>query len=181
MPCHVEMQDTPPVVADDEEAIQYVKRDRWNGEEVHRREDFSMITQKSEPTFRKFRIPWCFAHPARNSSLGDVEPEQEKLPVDARCSPGRILGNHLKDQISNLFRDSASPDRLPLHLGQDVPIEPKSGLVPLDDRFGKNDDEEPLPIGPDPPRRDPKQFVQQMESWSRMATLEHCELLSQNE
>ena len=33
---HIEMQDLPPVVADDEKAVQNTKRERWDGEEVHR-------------------------------------------------------------------------------------------------------------------------------------------------
>jgi hypothetical protein len=29
---HIEMQDLPPVVADDEKAVQNTKRERWDGE-----------------------------------------------------------------------------------------------------------------------------------------------------
>ena len=43
MPCHVEMQDAPPIMADDEEAVEHPKREGWNGEEVHRRNGLSMI------------------------------------------------------------------------------------------------------------------------------------------
>ena len=32
---HIEMQDLPPVVADDEKAVQNTKRERWDGEEIH--------------------------------------------------------------------------------------------------------------------------------------------------
>jgi hypothetical protein len=31
------MQDLPPVVADDEKAVQNTERERWHGEEIHRR------------------------------------------------------------------------------------------------------------------------------------------------
>jgi hypothetical protein len=51
----VEGKDTTPIVADDEEAIEHTKRDRWNGEEIHRRNTFPMIAEEGEPLLREFR------------------------------------------------------------------------------------------------------------------------------
>ena len=37
------MQDRTPVLADDEKAIQDTKRERWDGEEIHRRNEPSCL------------------------------------------------------------------------------------------------------------------------------------------
>jgi hypothetical protein len=42
----VEMQDTPAIVADDKETVEDAERDRGHGEEVHRRNRFSVILKK---------------------------------------------------------------------------------------------------------------------------------------
>ena len=61
-----------------------------------------------------------------------------------------------------------------------MPLELESGSVPLNDGFGKHEDERLLPVGPDLPCDDPEQFVEQTEPWFRMSALEHCESLSQD-
>jgi hypothetical protein len=39
-------------------------------------------------------------------------------------------------------------------------------------------DERPFPVGPNLPSGNPKQFVEQIQFWSGMPTLEHRELLA---
>jgi hypothetical protein len=43
MPGDVEMQDAPPIVTDNEEAVEHPKGDRWNTEEVHRGDGFPAV------------------------------------------------------------------------------------------------------------------------------------------
>jgi hypothetical protein len=43
------MQDLPPVVADDEKAVQNTKRERWHGEEIHRRNGLAMVSEERVP------------------------------------------------------------------------------------------------------------------------------------
>jgi hypothetical protein len=47
---HIEMQDLPPLVADDEKAVQNTKRERWDGEEVHRRNGLAMVSEERQPS-----------------------------------------------------------------------------------------------------------------------------------
>src|ERR1700737_3470729 len=47
MVCDIEMQDAPTIVADDEEAAQHTERNRWHGEEVHRRNCLPMVRRKA--------------------------------------------------------------------------------------------------------------------------------------
>src|SRR5664279_2978659 len=44
--CHSEVQDLTPLVADHEKAVQNTKRERWDGEEVHRRNGLAMVSQE---------------------------------------------------------------------------------------------------------------------------------------
>jgi hypothetical protein len=46
--------------------------------------------------------------------LGNGEPEHEKLTVDPRCTPEKVLPAHLSDQIAHLVGDP--PDA---HLARD--------------------------------------------------------------
>lgn len=46
---HIEMQDLTPVVADDEKAVQNTKRERWDGEKVHRRNGLAMVSEERQP------------------------------------------------------------------------------------------------------------------------------------
>ena len=77
------------------------------------------------------------------------------------------------------YRDPSPATARAANPRQDAPIELKSSSVPLNNGFGKHDDERLLPVGPALPSRNPKQFVEQMESGSGTLTLKHCELLSQ--
>ncbi|MGB2602738.1 MAG: hypothetical protein WBC78_04045 [Candidatus Sulfotelmatobacter sp.] len=49
MPRDIEVQNAFPVVDDDEEAVEHVEGKRRDGEEVHRRDDFTVIPQKGPP------------------------------------------------------------------------------------------------------------------------------------
>jgi hypothetical protein len=93
----VEMQDLPSVMTDNEEAVEHAECNRWNREEIHRGNRFAMIVQKREPSLGWFRISWRPADPAGDGSLRDIETQHEQLAVDARRSPGRVLGHHAKN------------------------------------------------------------------------------------
>jgi hypothetical protein len=57
---HIEMQDLPPVVADDEKAVQNTKRERWDGESTgHPAEEMSERRDHSRNHIGKVRIEVC--------------------------------------------------------------------------------------------------------------------------
>ncbi len=97
MPRDVEVQDAFPVVAGDEEAVEHVEGKRRDGEEVHRRDDFTVIAEKGAPALRGFWIPGCSSHPTGNSGLRHLETEHQEFTVNASCAPTRILYHHLED------------------------------------------------------------------------------------
>src|SRR6266550_810029 len=94
----VEVQDPPTVMTDHEEAVEDTKRDRWNSEEIHRRNGFPMIAQKGQPTFGQFWVSRRSFHPAGDGSLRNIKAQHEKLPhgcaalpkLDSRQPSGRL-------------------------------------------------------------------------------------------
>ena len=105
---NVEIHDTPPIVADDEEAIEHTEGDGRNGKEVHRRDGFPVISKQGKPAFCWPRVSRRSFHPAGNRSFRDIETEHEKFAVNTWGAPGGVLRDHPKDQIADLLR-SPSP------------------------------------------------------------------------
>jgi hypothetical protein len=64
--------------------------------------------------------------------------------MDPRCSPGWVVGDHPKDQLSNPLRRRASSNLRP-DSGDQSPVHTKTSPVPSDDGFGRNDEERFLP------------------------------------
>src|SRR6516225_2643459 len=106
---HIAMQDLAPVVADDEKAVQNTKRERWDGEKVHRRNGLAMVSEERQPSLCRIWISRGSPDPSRDTPFRDLETQLEQFAMNARCSPGRILGNHSKDQGANLFADTLPP------------------------------------------------------------------------
>jgi hypothetical protein len=98
------------------------------------------------------------------------------------CSPGGIFGDHFEDQTANLLRDSRSAQRVgPPSVRQNTPVQLKSRSMPLNNGSGTDEEERLLPIGPDLPSGDPKQFVEEGRVRPQMPTPKDCQLLSQVE
>src|SRR4051794_19506182 len=99
----IEVQNASATVFDDEKAIEYLKPQRWDGEEVECGDDLAMVVQECQPPFGfrlVVRTPDALQVP-RDCRLGNVEPELEQLAVDARRAPPRIVGLHPTDQIAD--------------------------------------------------------------------------------
>jgi len=99
---NVEIHDTPPIVADDEEAIEHTEGYGRNGKEVHRRDGFPVISKKGKPAFCWLRVSRRSFHPAGNRSFRDIETEHEKFAVNTWGAPGGVLRDHPKEQIRGL-------------------------------------------------------------------------------
>jgi hypothetical protein len=140
----VEVLDAPPIMADDEKAIDHAEGDRWDREEVHRSDGFPVVAQKRKPALGWFGISGCPAHPAGDRSLGEIKPQHQELPVDTRRAPGRILANHPEDQVSNLLGGSL-PAEYAVRPGDGAPVQGKPSPVPSHDCFMVHDDESLFP------------------------------------
>ena len=61
---NVPVQNAPPVMGDDKEAVENAKAYRRYCEEVHRGDGFPMIAEKRRPSYCRLRTPRCLPHPA---------------------------------------------------------------------------------------------------------------------
>ena len=100
MPGYIEMKDAPPVVRDDEEAVQYAECERRHGEEIRGSNRFAMVTQERRPSLGRLGVPRCRPHPAQHGTFRDVETEHFQLTMDAWRTPGRVLCDHAKDEVA---------------------------------------------------------------------------------
>src|SRR5882762_540174 len=96
----IEMQDAPPIMANDEETVENTERNRWNHEEIHRSNNFPMIPEECSPPIPSLRIFRCSLHPTRNGAFGNVESEHEKFTMNSWCAPSRVLGDHSENEIA---------------------------------------------------------------------------------
>jgi hypothetical protein len=72
----MEMQDLTPVVADDEKAVQNTKRERWDGEKVHRRKGLAMVSEERQPWLDGIWIGGS-PHPSRDTPFREMETQLE--------------------------------------------------------------------------------------------------------
>jgi hypothetical protein len=75
----IEVENLTTIVTDNEEAVEHAEPEGWDGEEVHRRNGFAMITKKGEPPFGSLWFSRCSFHPAGNCSLGNIKSQQETI------------------------------------------------------------------------------------------------------
>jgi hypothetical protein len=156
---HVEVQDTPMVMGDDEKTVEHTESDRRHSEEIHRCNGFLVVAQESEPAFGWLGISRSTLHPPGDRSLGNFTTQHEKLTMDARRSPSWIFGDHLEDQLPSFFRYWSSSDGLS-NFGNQPPVQAEAGPVPAGHRFGRDHKECLFPSGPEPTNDDPEELIE---------------------
>src|SRR5260370_20564346 len=174
------MQDRPPVVADDEKAVQNTKRERWDGEEIHRRNGLAMVSEERQPSLRGIWISRSSPDPPRDAPFREIETQLEQFAVNARCSPGRILGNHPEDQGPDLFADTL-PSSYLADSGDPRPIQTKPCSMPVHDGSRSDQDERLGPPGPQRSQRNPEQFVPGRQSTARLLRVQSQQLPTESQ
>jgi len=81
-----QVKNAPPVVCDDEEAVQHSKCQSRYREEVHRSDDFPVVAQKGSPSLCWLRAPGRFAHPTQDRSFRNLEAKHGQFAVKARST-----------------------------------------------------------------------------------------------
>jgi hypothetical protein len=175
----VEVQDTTPVMANDEKAVEQVESDGGDSKEVHGGNGFAMIVKTRKPKLRRFRISGCAAHPAGDRTLRYIEAEHEEFAVDARRTPGGIFNDHLKDQVTDFFGNSLPAAHWVSGLAQHGPVQSESSAVPAHNCLGHDEEERLFPLGPELASGAPKELVEHTESWFGMSALECRQLMPQ--
>jgi hypothetical protein len=176
----IEMQDLTPVVTDDEKAVQNTKRERWHGKEVHRGNGLAMVSEERQPSLHGIWISRSSPDPSRDTSFRGIETQLEQFAVNARRSPGPILGNHTEDQGVNLFADTLASSYLS-DSGDPGPIQTKPRTMPVHDRSRSDQYQRLPPPGPARLQRNPEQFVQGRQSMARSLRMQSQQLLTKSE
>ena len=176
MPGHIEVQNPPPVMRNDEEAVENTEGQRRHGEEIHRGYRFTMIAQKRSPSLCRLWTPRRFPHPAQHGSLRNVEAEHLQLAVNARRTPGRILGDHAEDEFAQFPADAFSSRAGPMPR-KPRPIQLEPCPMPANDGLRLDEDQRPFPSRPEPPQDDPEQFIGSGKPRLRMSPFQDGKLL----
>lgn len=180
MPGDIEVDDARTVVADDEEAVQEVEGEGGNCKEVHGRDGFAMVMKKCLPTLGVFRISGRASYPAGDGSFGNLKAEHTEFATNARSTPGYVLSNHLENQITNFFRNLLAASSS-AHIAEQGPIQAESRPVPAGHSVRSDKIEALFPVGPESAKGNPKQLVEQTQSWLRIPAFQHDELLAKSE
>jgi len=157
----VEMQHAPPVVGEDDEDEEDLEGCRGNGEEIYRDQVLEVVLQKGSPGLGRWFQ--SLRHPARDSALGDFDPELKQLAVDPRRSPKWVCSGHPADESQELWIDSRST-RLATRLPS--PVSPETLAMPANDGCRVNEDKRLSPAVPERPERGPEEAI----SWAKAGT-----------
>src|SRR6266511_3685588 len=110
MPCHLEPQQLPPAVAQDQKREQSLKGQGRNHKQINGRDRLRVVPQERLPALR--RRP-TLHHVFRDRRLGDLKAEHQQLAMNPRCSPPRVFLAHPSDEIAQLSIDFWPPFPLP--------------------------------------------------------------------
>ena len=112
MPGDIEMQDAPPIVADDEEPVEHAERDVGTA-----KKSIAAIASRWLRRNASQRLTGSGFLGARFIQREIVLSETSKPSVEramnAWCSPGLVLGNHPEDQLPHFLRRRPSPGPRP--------------------------------------------------------------------
>jgi hypothetical protein len=120
-----DLRQAPPAMPHDQQAIRQTKRNRWDDEQIHRRDAVGMIVEKCFPSLG--RRPSTRGHILGYAGLPNFDTELEQLSMNPWSSPERIADAHLADQLSYFERrrgPATTASRLP------APIQPKTRAMP---------------------------------------------------
>src|SRR5208283_2440230 len=116
------------------EAVEYAKRERRHGEEIHRCNGLAMVAQKRRPSFGLFRVSRRSPHPAQHGSLRNIEAEHLQFAVNARCSPCQVLRYHAENEVAQCPACRLPADATPFPRDP-FPIQLETLPMPADNCF----------------------------------------------
>ena len=160
---------------DHEEAVQQLKVDCRNCEEVEGENRFSVILQKRQPLFPRIAPTSDVPQIAGNGAFGNDETKLLQFAMDFGRAPVRIFIGQATDQNANLFGDLRPASA---GTGAPTPVEAESGAMPTDDGFGLDDDKGFGPTGPTATEGNPEDPVQPVQLGPGTLAFEHGELLA---
>ena len=174
---HVEVDDAPAVVGEDDEDEEDAEASGRHGEEVDRDQVGDVVSEERPPGLR--RLGLTLRHEPGDGPLGDLDAELQKLSVDARGAPERIRGGHLPHEAGDLGIDAGATTGRPT--GEPGPVLAEPTALPSEDGSGCHDNQCLPPPGPNPGQGGPEQAVGLVELRARRHSLVDGELLTQGQ
>lgn len=172
---HIAVENATPVMSHYQKHVKNMEAKGRHGKEVDGDQLLGVILQEGAPRLRR-RLATA-DHVFADPGLADVDAELAQLPVNAGCTPTRILPAHPADQIANL----AGNDRSSGLAAPDLPSPEKAEActMPGKDRLGLNDGQRRAPAAPHARQPDPEEAV----AWSQPGTfsrgmLQHADLVA---
>jgi len=145
MTSNVEVQNPAPAMLDYKEGIQQLEGQPGDSEEIEADDHLTMVSKKGEPAVGRITTAPQASQISGDRALGKLEAKLQKLPVDSRCAPARILRCHPANESANLLahlRSPAMPPRSP------APIQTKACPMPSDHCFRFHNDQNFRPSRP---------------------------------
>src|ERR1700694_1570665 len=174
------LKNKPPVMRDDEKAVEHSEGQSRDGKEIHRGDGFPMIAEKGRPSLGRLRTPRRPPHPAQHGSLRKIEAKHFQFAVDARCAPGSIFRDHAKDEIAQFLADafSARANSTPR---EPRPIQLEPCTVPANNSLWLDEDQRVPPFRPEPAQDHPEQLVGSRDQRARIPLLQNDKLLAKSQ
>ena len=150
---HVEVNDPSTAMFNHEPDVEEPERDRWDDEEVHGGDGVAVVAKEGHPALDGLGLGRAQWHEARHRALGELEAKHPQFTMDARGTPGRVLGRQSPDQCANLgghAGTAAAAARGP------VPVQAEAGPVPADHSVRLHEHEDLGPPSPEATQDDPE-------------------------
>jgi len=148
-------------VAQDQQAIEKLKRNCWHHEQVHRNNPISVIAEKRPPALRRWSPP--ARHILGHTRLPDVDAELEEFAMHPRCAPERGWQGSSHESSGVL---PAAPSTFPRELAIPNAIGSKPRSMPTDHGVWL-DDRQCVASGRQPPKQvNEYQPIDAAETWS---------------
>ena len=176
----IELQNSSPIMGDDEEAVQYAEGKRRHDEEIHRGDHFAMVAEECSPSLCRLRISGRSSHPAQHRTLRDIETKHLELAMNPWRSPSPVFGNHAEDELAQFLVHAFSSRTLAMP-GEPGLIELEAGSMPANNSLGLNEDQSSLPSRPEAPQHNPEESVGIGKPWPRAMSREDQNLLPQSQ
>ena len=173
---HIDMQDAPPVVSQDDEDEEEPAGERGHREEVDGDGRADMVLKECPPGLRGWRPP--ARHQPGDCPLRYLESQLQQLAVNARRAPERVRSGHLSRQASQAGEDLRTPAAWTRPSG---PGPCEAAAMPGDDRGRSDDHQGRLPVWPRQPEADAEQPIGPANQWLRMGATVHRQLLPQRQ
>ena len=107
MPCHLEPQQSPPAVAQNQKREQPLKGQGWNHTQINGGDRLRVISKERLPGLRRWRpTP---RHVFGYRRLGDLKAKHQEFAMDPRRAPQRVFLAHPLDEISQATIDLRPP------------------------------------------------------------------------